>query len=431
MITKPRRKQAIALSILTLFAAPTLATSGFAQDRLAVFDEIATIVEEQFFDPLMNGLDWQALGAQHRARITADMDRESFAHEVNTMLGQLETSHTQLVTQDSPDWYQLAGIFLPGNDQMQEQLSPYLTDGAPVYSGIGIMLEESPEGQFVIGVLDGHPAEAAGILVGDRMLSVEGEPFHRFNSFAGRAGRLTTTTIERSLGDEPGSSERRTFNVTPVLLDGRTMFEDAMRASAQIIPYGEADLGYIRIWSYAGSAYQDILTSTLLYGALREADALILDIRGGWGGANPVYLNLFAEHRMMFTSFPRDASPISFGSAWVNPVVLLADEGSRSGKELLAYGFRALDIGPVVGERTAGAVVSGRLNVLSDGSLLYVAVADIRVGEDRLEGRGVAPDIEVPFDPAYAGGADPQLDRAIDAAADLIGEVADWNQQAN
>lgn len=425
MKTHPKSNKAIALSNLALVAAPAFSTAALAQDQLMVFDEIATVVEEQFFDSQMNGLDWDALTGEHRARITPQMGRENFAHEVNAMLDQLKTSHTQLVTQDSPAWYQLAGIFLPGNAVMEEQLSPYLTDGVPVYAGIGIMLEERPEGQFIIGVVDGHPAAEAGLLVGDRVLSVEGEPFHPLHSFAGRAGQPTATTIERSPG------ERRTFSVIPALLDGVTMFEDAMRASAEIIPYGEADLGYIRVWSYAGSTYQDILTNTLLYGALREADALILDIRGGWGGASPVYLNLFAEQRMSFTSIPRDAPPISFGSAWVNPVVLLVDEAARSGKELLAHGFRTMDIGPIVGERTAGAVVSGRLNVLSDGSLLYVAVADVRVGNERLEGRGVAPDIEVPFDPAYAAGADPQLERALDAAADLIGEVAHWGQEPN
>lgn len=63
--------------------------------------------------------------------------------------------------------------------------------------------------------------------------------------------------------------------------------------------------------------------------------------------------------------------------------------------------------------------MSGMLNVLSDGSLLCIAVADVRVAGNRLEGSGVTPDIEVPFDSAYATGADTQLERAVETAAGL------------
>ena len=251
--------------------------------------------------------------------------------------------------------------------------------------------------------------------MGDRVMSVDGEPFHPIRSFAGRAGQPVRISVER----RPGGTLDLT--ATPVLLDGRSMFEDAMRASARVIEHDGARIGYIRPWSYAGQAYQDILMGELLYGSLADADALVLDIRGGWGGASPVYLNFFTDRVMGFTSIRRDGTAVRFSSGWAKPVVLLVDDGSRSGKELLAHGFRTLGIGPIVGETTAGAVVSGMLNALSDGSLLYVAVADATVGGERLEGRGVAPDIEVPFDPAYAAGADPQLDRAVAVAAGLAG----------
>lgn len=410
------RKKCIGIIRATLFFTIFAFTPPvLAQDRLALFDEAASKVEEQFFEPAMNGLDWAAVSAEHRARITPDMDREAFAAEVNAMLKRLETSHTRLITQDSPDWYQLSGVFLPGNASLTEDMAPFLTEGAPLYAGIGVMLRTRPEGHFVAGVLSGHPASNAGVLKGDRMVSVEGEPFHPIRSFEGRQDQETRITVERSPG------ETLDLTVTPVLLDGRTMFEDAMRASARIIQHEGARIGYIQAWSYAGSEYQDILTGALLYGRLRDADALVFDIRGGWGGASPVYLNLFTDRVMAFTSIGRNGRPRSFESGWAKPVVLLVDEGSRSGKELIAHGFRTLEIGPVVGERTAGAVVAGRLNMLSDGSLLYVAVADVTVAGERLEGRGVTPDIEVPFDPAYAAGADPQLERAVEVAADLAG----------
>lgn len=51
---------------------------------------------------------------------------------------------------------------------------------------------------------------------------------------------------------------------------------------------------------------------------------------------------------------------------------------------------------------------------LQDGALLYLAGEDVRVDGHRLEGVGVAPDIEVPFDIRYADGQDPQLEKAFE-----------------
>jgi carboxyl-terminal processing protease len=267
----------------------------------------------------------------------------------------------------------------------------------------------------VAGVLHGYPAHHAGILVGDRLVAVNGAPYHPIRSFAGQAGRRLTLTVER----RPGETVE--LRVIPELIDGRNMFENAMRASIQVIEQDGHRLGYLRAWSYAGRRYQDIVTGALINGALKDTDAFILDIRGGWGGADPAYLNFFSNRTTAATAVMRDGTSTTFASSWSKPVVLLADDGSRSGKELLAHGFRALDKGPVIGERTAGAVLSGQINALTDGSVLYLAIADVRVDGQRLEGVGVAPDIEVPFDIPYAAGADPQLTRAIAEAINLLG----------
>ena len=60
--------------------------------------------------------------------------------------------------------------------------------------------------------------------------------------------------------------------------------------------------------------------------------------------------------------------------------------------------------GEVIGNRTAGAVLAGRAFILSDNSLLLLAVADVLIDGRRLEGEGVAPTIEVPMPLEYSGG---------------------------
>jgi carboxyl-terminal processing protease len=58
-------------------------------------------------------------------------------------------------------------------------------------------------------------------------------------------------------------------------------------------------------------------------------------------------------------------------------------------------------------------VLAARAFLLSDGGLLLLAVDDVFVDGQRLEGVGVTPTIEVPFTLEYARGKDPQLERAI------------------
>ena len=117
------------------------------------------------------------------------------------------------------------------------------------------------------------------------------------------------------------------------------------------------------------------------------------------------------------TFIGRDGDEDFASFRWRRPVVILIDGGTRSGKEVVTYGLQRHGV-PVVGSRTAGALLAGRGFLLGDGSLLVLAVADVRVEGERLEGHGVVPDIEVPFPLPYAAGRDPQLDAALGELAE-------------
>ena len=106
---------------------------------------------------------------------------------------------------------------------------------------------------------------------------------------------------------------------------------------------------------------------------------------------------------------------------WRKPAALLINGGSRSGKEVLAYGFKKYQVGEVIGTRTAGALLAGRAFLLPDDSLLLLAVSDVAVDGERLERIGVAPTIEVPFPIEYSAGEDPQIDKAVEVLTRQIG----------
>ncbi|OAF07058.1 S41 family peptidase [Bradyrhizobium neotropicale] len=156
-------------------------------------------------------------------------------------------------------------------------------------------------------------------------------------------------------------------------------------------------------------AYQRTLEHLLSQSPLNDADALIWDLRDGWGGAIPGYLDLFNTRAPTMHVTDRNGVSELENVKWRKPVAMLVNGGTRSGKEILAYGFKKYRFGEVIGSsRTEGAVLAATAFLIDDG-LLLLAVGDVQVDGERLEGVGVAPTIEVQADPASMGPGDPAI----------------------
>jgi carboxyl-terminal processing protease len=380
---------------------------------LAVFEEVWRTVRDHFYDPTLRGLDWAAVRERYRplaAAVASDAERSAV---INRMLSELVASHTRHYSASEPAYFQLLDIFSGTLRQSMRRLFP---EGQVTYPGIGIFTRQLDGKTFIAGILDGLPARKAGLLVGDEILAAGGEPFHPINSFAAKVGQEVTVTIRRRV-DGPTAD----VVVVPVQVKPNEAFLKAMEESARIIDADGAKVGYIHVWSYAGSQYQQLLEREVSSGKLKDADALVWDLRDGWGGAETEYLHLFTGRTPTTTLINRDGRKSIANVTWRKPVAMLINGGTRSGKEILAYGFKKYAIGEVVGSRTAGAVLAGRAHLLSDGSLLLLAVADVLVDDQRLEGVGVMPTLSVPFPLAYAQGRDPQLDRAVEVLSQAVG----------
>jgi carboxyl-terminal processing protease len=374
-----------------------------------IFDEAWHTVRFRFYDRDFGGKDWDGAYDRHKpAYLAAKTPRERSA-AINAMLAELGVSHTAHYADDDPAYYQLVDIFRHG---LRREIPERFPGGKIHYPGIGIMTREFGGRVHVSGVLAGLPGAAAGLLVGDEIVSVDGAPFEPVRSFQGKAGGQVTMKVRRAEG-----GPETAVTIEPKTIEPGPAFEAAMRDSARVIERNGRRIGYIRVWSYAGGQYQRILVDALSSGTLKDADALIWDLRDGWGGADPEYLDLFNARGpdMIYTDRDRDTGFANF--KWRKPVALLVNGGTRSGKEVLTYGFKKYGYGPVIGTRTAGALLAGRGFLLSDGSFLMVAVNDVSVDGERVEGRGVEPAIEVPFDIPYAAGRDPQLEKAIELLA--------------
>jgi len=362
----------------------------------ALGHEIVEHVRDSFYDP-QKASQWVAVNAGYADAVA---DPEVFHRETRERLARLGASHTQYYTPEDIGYQELLTVF----EEVLKRPAPY--------EGIGVDWVEREGGWFVARAFPGSPAEKAGLRRGDRIATADGAPFSPRKSFAGKAGREVALGVERRRG-EPLATVR----VVPRQVQPREEWLATQREATRVLAFQGHRIAYALVWVCAGEEPQKLLAEALA-GPLAEAEALVLDFRGGWGGCDPSFLDLFNPAAPVLTRIERDGRRSTFATRWTKPLVLLVDGGSRSGKELVARALQRHHLATLVGERTAGAVVAGQPFLLADGSLLYLAVSDIRVDGERLEGKGVEPDVPVPSALPYAEGRDPQLERALAVAAE-------------
>jgi len=415
--TSPSRRQVLRLAAMaTASAAAARAPSaaeplkGEANDSYVPADGVSTFegvwqtVRDRFYDPRHNGLDWPAVRERYLPEVQRAASQDSLARIVNSMLSELHASHTRFYTPDEPEYYQLADIFVGA--LRRRGLQRAFPDGRISYPGIGIISDFGARGRNTItGVIDGTPAQQAGLRAGDEIIAADGNAFEPIGSFRGKVGKSVILQVNR------GASVLQ-IPVTPVDLEPTKMFLRGLESSARIIESNGRRIGYVHVWCYAGSVYQRALESLLSQGALRDADALIWDLRDGWGGAQPEYLDLFNPRAPTMQVTGRSGTSEFVNVKWRKPVAMLINGRTRSGKEILAYGFKKYRLGELIGTRTEGAVLAATAFLIG-GGLLLLAVEDVRVDGERLEGVGVTPTIEVQTGAASAGSDDPQVGRAV------------------
>ena len=143
-------------------------------------------------------------------------------------------------------------------------------------------------------------------------------------------------------------------------------------------------------------------------------------------GIDPTIVDLLARDLYGFFNNPvGDQQPLTAPNAAIwGPKVMLINEMSGSGGDMLPYMFRARGIGPLVGTRTWGGLV-GIWDVppLIDGGYITAprgGFYDLE-GNWAVENVGIAPDIEVEQEPGLmTDGGDPQLERAVEEALRML-----------
>jgi carboxyl-terminal processing protease len=412
-----------------------------------LFDAVVETIEKKFFDEtLLKQLDWRGRANAVRPSVLSAERTGDAARRINALLSELKTSHTALYTPDDYQYYILLDV-LRGDWETEDLSSRRFWGSGPYYPGIGAFTRQVEDRHFVDGILEGSPADRAGLKYGDEILAVDGMPYSPIAAFRGKIGAAVELEIRRRSDAAPW---RLQVSVNPIR--PTAAFAAATEVSARIIEREDRRVGYVHIWSSNESnafkaALAKLEPQNIIIDRLRAKgmsiipntlsgtdvqipkplDFLIVDMRGRIGGNIAVadqYLELLDARQKPYWGSERSIqrSDARFRVVPGNPKnppfrgrsALLIDHHTRSAAELMAHGYKRNAFGPVVGTPTAGAVSSGGLFVMPGDLLLYVATSSAEFDGQRLEGVGVSPDHRVERPLPYAAGADPVLDAAVE-----------------
>ncbi len=308
-----------------------------------------------------------------------------------------------------------------------EQAKEYFEQATGDFEGIGVSLSFNGAYTYVESVLKDHPAEAAGILPGDIILTVDGEnvedtlPALVASRIRGEQGTEVVLGIYRVSEKASEQTEELEVKITRSAIEIDNVSWKKQNDNTVII----------EIVQFSDASAQDFNNSwdkvvAEIEEQMPNLENVIVDLRGNPGGyvysVRYVLEDFLEEGQILMKERSKSKSEIEYtdkrdGAFEDEKLVVLVNEGSASASEIFASAVQDHDRGEVVGERTVGKGVEQEMIQLPDGSLLLLVFQEWLTpnGNRITEESPIIPDYEVEYIlENFKTETDPQLDKALE-----------------
>ena len=393
--------------------------------RKAAIDAVWNTVNDHYYRADLNGVNWRAARDTWQPLALAARTDDEFWERLDQMAGELSDVHTRV---ESPK----------AVAQRNEQQVLSLGLNIRLLDGQLVVLSVNPESD----------AYWSGVRAGMRLLRIDGKeaqtqwqswalaarktsspqaalrmPLRRLNVVAFEATRdPSSATFGLSFARTDGSEfdvrlRPKTLSTRPVL-------------ASRVLPSG---VGYVRFTSFQESLRIDVLAAIE---KLKDTPALVLDLRGNGGGsgamAEAIVGSFMKTKTLVGRTETRAGTPVTLAFGWVKisspeasvpgkldaysgKVAVLMDADSASASEATASALQSTGRAMVVGEVSCGCLLAflGYAVLPGGGELAFSEIGFSNAKGERIEGRGVIPDVLIE---RKRSDVIEQRDRALEAA---------------
>lgn len=367
-----------------------------AEERQYLFDHVWRQVADKFYDPKMQGVDWEYYRKVYEKYLPYINNNFDFAEMLSEMLGELNASHTG------------CRYYAGGASLSTAALGAFFD---PNYEGDGLKIQEViKRGPFAV--------KKNEVTAGCIIEKIDGEAIKAgkdYNALLdGKAGKNVRLTIKNTKG--------KTFDLTIKAISLGDQQEllykrwvDRNRAIVDSVSKGR--IAYVHVKAMNSESFRTVY-SELLSDKNRNKDAVIVDERhngGGWLHDDLCTL-LSGKQYQEFVPHGKVVGKDPFNK-WTKPSCVLICEDDYSNGHGFPWVYKELGIGKLIGAPVAGTMTAVWWETLMDRSLVFgipqVGCRDMRgtFGENTT----LYPDVEVYNSPEdYITGHDTQLIRAVE-----------------
>lgn len=292
-------------------------------------------------------------------------------------------------------------IYLP--PRMYQQFMDH-TEGA--FGGIGIYMGFKTGKVSVISVMEGSPAEKAGLQANDEILAVDGKPVTEMQPeevaihIRGQVGTEVVLSIHRE------GEETREVTIT----------RDTIQVKTALGKMLEEGMGYIRIASFSENTASEFREA---YASLESEGmkGLIIDLRENPGGLVTSCVeiaNMVIPEGPVVSVVERSGNREKYTSELKEvkyPIVALIDGNSASAAEILAGALQDTKSGTLVGTQSYGKGSIQVVMPMFHDDAVKITIAKYFTPSGRsIDGVGIEPDVKVELTPEAT--TDVQLQKA-------------------
>jgi len=381
------------------------------QEWKEIFNEVWRQERDYFFEPSMNGVDWQKTKEQYAQLLPYVADRYSLTYIMGEMIGELSNSHTYVGGGDFPDLHPV-NVGLLGAD--------YEADAA---SGM-YRIKKIFSGEN----WDAHarsPLTEPGVNVkeGDYLVAINGRALRAPQTpdelLVNTANEVVTLTVN----SKPTADGARKVVVKPIgdeySLRELNMIETNRK---KVDAASGGRIGYVYLPDMGDAGLNEFVKQ---YFPQIRKEGMIFDVRYNGGGF--VDQLIFERLRRILAGMEsaRNWEPNTIpDKVFHGYMACVTNQYAASDGDFFSYYFKYYKLGPLIGERTWGGVRGIRGDIpLMDGG--YITRPEFSLyGLDSkwlIENRGVQPDVVVDNPPDLVlKGQDPQLEKAVQMLMEQI-----------